>query len=59
MKHCYIFDYCSGEIYHCEVPETCESECSTGVYIEEHYGYRLHSDTHYMIVNNPLNIKEL
>lgn len=59
MNHCYIFDYRTGEIYHCEVPEIDCTDDILGIWIKNHYGYDLHSDTHCMIVSEPINIKDL
>ena len=59
MRHCYIFDYNTGEIYHCEVPEIDCTDDILNIWIFNNYGYKLHSDTHYMIVDNELEIKDL
>lgn len=59
MNHCYIFDYRTGEIYHCEVPTIDYTEDILKIWIKNHYGYDLHSDTYHMIVSKPINIKEL
>ena len=59
MNHCYISDYITGEIYHCEVPEIDCTDDILSIYIYNHYGYKLHDDSHYMITKEPINIKNL
>ena len=59
MRHCYIFDYCTGEIYHCEVPSIDCTDDILARYIECHYGYKLHTDTHHLITDNEQEIQEL
>lgn len=59
MNHCYIFDYRTGEIYHCEVPKIDCTDDILKIWINNNYGYNLHDDTYYMIVKEPINIKEL
>ena len=59
MRHCYIFDYNTGEIYHCEIPAIDCTDDILKLYIYNHYGYRVHDDTHIMITELEQQIKEL
>lgn len=59
MKHCYIFDYSTDDMYHTKLPDNItESNETLENYLSNNLGFQL-STIHYMITESELGIIEL
>lgn len=59
MKHCYVFDYGTGDIYHIKLPDNItESNETLESYLSNNLGFQL-SAIHYMITESELGVIEL
>ena len=58
MRHCYIFDYSTADIYHTKLPDILITNEEIESYLSDNLGFKL-STIHYMITSNELDIIEL
>ena len=59
MKHCYIFDYSTADIYHIKLSDSITvSNEEIESYLSNNLGFQL-SAIHYMITESELGIIEL
>ena len=59
MKHCYIFDYSTADIYHIKLSDSITvSNEEIESYLSNNLGFQL-STIHYMITESELGIIEL
>ena len=58
MKHCYIFDYNTADIYHTKLPNSLITNEEIESYLSNNLGFQL--DTiHYMVTESELGIIEI
>ena len=58
MKHCYIFDYSTADIYHTKLPDILTTNEEIESYLSNNLGFQL--DTiHYMVTESELGIIEI
>ena len=58
MKHCYIFDYNTADIYHTKLPDILITNEEIESYLSNNLGFQL--DTiHYMVTESELGIIEI
>ena len=58
MKHCYIFDYSTSDIYHTKLPDILITNEEIESYLSNNLGFQL--DTiHYMVTESELGIIEI
>ena len=58
MRHCYIFDYNTADIYHTKLPDSLITNEEIESYLSNNLGFQL--DTiHYMVTESELGIIEL
>ena len=58
MKHCYIFDYNTADIYHTKLPNSLITNEEIESYLSNNLGFQL-STIHYMITESELGIIEI
>ena len=59
MKHCYIFDYSTADIYHIKLSDSITvSNEEIEIYLSNNLGFKL-STIHYMVTESELGIIEL
>ena len=58
MKHSYIFDYSTADIYHTELPDSLITNEEIESYLSNNLGFQL-STIHYMITESELGIIEI
>lgn len=59
MKHCYILDYNTGDIYHIKLSDSITvSNEETESYLSNNLGFKL-STIHYMVTESELGIIEI
>ena len=57
MRHCYIFDYSTSDIYHTELPKSISTNEEIESYLHN-LGFELDC-IHYLITKNQINIIEI
>ena len=58
MRHCYIFDYSTADIYHTKLPDSLITNEEIESYLSNNLGFQL--DTiHYMVTESELGIIEI
>ena len=58
MRHCYIFDYSTADIYHTKLPDILTTNEEIESYLSNNLGFQL--DTiHYMVTESELGIIEI
>ena len=58
MRHCYIFDYNTADIYHTKLPDSLITNEEIESYLSNNLGFQL--DTiHYMVTESELGIIEI
>lgn len=58
MRHCYIFDYSTADIYHIELPDILITNEEIESYLSNNLGFKL-STIHHMVTESELGIIEL
>ena len=58
MKHCYIFDYNTADIYHTKLSDILTTNEEIESYLSNNLGFQL-STIHYMITESRLGIIEI
>lgn len=58
MKHCYIFDYNTADIYHTKLSDSLTTNEEIESYLSNNLGFQL-STIHYMITESELGIIEI
>ena len=58
MKHCYIFDYNTADIYHTKLPDILITNEEIESYLSNNLGFKL-STIHYMVTESRLGIIEI
>ena len=58
MKHCYIFDYNTADIYHTKLPDSLITNEEIESYLSNNLGFQL-STIHYMVTESELGIIEI
>ena len=58
MRHCYIFDYNTADIYHTKLPDILITNEEIESYLSNNLGFQL-STIHYMITESKLCIIEI
>ena len=58
MRHCYIFDYNTADIYHTKLPDSLIINEEIESYLSNNLGFQL-STIHYMITESELGIIEI
>ena len=58
MRHCYIFDYNTADIYHIKLPDILITNEEIESYLSNNLGFQL-STIHYMITESKLCIIEI
>ena len=58
MKHCYIFDYNTADIYHTKLPDSLITNEEIESYLSNNLGFKL-STIHYMVTESELGIIEI
>ena len=58
MKHCYVFDYSTADIYHTKLPDILMTNEEIESYLSNNLGFQL-STIHYMITESRLGIIEI
>ena len=58
MRHCYIFDYNTADIYHTKLPDSLITNEEIESYLSNNLGFQL-STIHYMITESELGIIEI
>ena len=58
MRHCYIFDYNTADIYHTKLPDILISNEEIESYLSNNLGFQLDC-IHYMITESELGIIEI
>ena len=58
MRHCYIFDYNTADIYHIKLPDSLITNEEIESYLSNNLGFKL-STIHYMITESELGIIEI
>ena len=58
MKHCYVFDYSTADIYRTELPDILTTNEEIESYLSNNLGFQL-STIHYMITESELGIIEI
>ena len=58
MRHCYVFDYSTADIYHTKLPDSLITNEEIESYLSNNLGFQL--DTiHYMVTESELGIIEI
>ena len=58
MKHCYIFDYNTADIYHTKLPDILITNEEIESYLSDNLGFQLNT-INYMITESELGIIEI
>lgn len=58
MRHCYIFDYNTADIYHTKLPDSLITNEEIESYLSNNLGFKL-STIHYMVTESELGIIEI
>ena len=58
MRHCYIFDYSTADIYHIKLYDITMDNEEIESYLSNNLGFKL-SNIHYMITESELGIIEI
>ena len=58
MRHCYIFDYSTADIYHTKLPDILTTNEEIESYLSNNLGFQL-STIHYMVTESELGIIEI
>ena len=58
MRHCYIFDYNTADIYHIKLPDILITNEEIESYLSNNLGFKL-STIHYMVTESELGIIEI
>lgn len=59
MKHCYVFDYNTADIYHTKLSDNIAANTEyTENYLHNYFKFKL-SNIHYMITESELGIIEI
>ena len=58
MRHCYIFDYSTADIYHTKLPDSLITNEEIESYLSNNLGFKL-STIHYMVTESELGIIEI
>lgn len=58
MRHCYVFDYSTADIYHTKLPDSLITNEEIESYLSNNLGFQL-STIHYMITESELGIIEI
>ena len=58
MKHCYIFDYNTADIYHTKLPDNLNNNEEIETYLYRTLGFKSNS-IYYMITESKLGIIEI
>lgn len=58
MRHCYIFDYNTADIYHTKLPDSLITNEEIESYLSGNLGFQL-STIHYMVTESELGIIEI
>ena len=58
MRHCYIFDYSTADIYHTKLPDSLTTNKEIESYLSNNLGFKL-STIHYMVTESELGIIEI
>ena len=58
MRHCYIFDYNTADIYHTKLPDSLIINEEIESYLSNNLGFKL-STIHYMVTESELGIIEI
>ena len=58
MRHCYVFDYSTADIYHTKLPDILTTNEEIESYLSNNLGFQL-STIHYMITESRLGIIEI
>ena len=58
MKHCYILDYSTADIYHIKLSDILTTNEEIESYLSNNLGFKL-STIHYMVTESELGIIEL
>ena len=58
MRHCYIFDYSTADIYHTKLSDILTTNEEIENYLSNNLGFQL-STIHYMVTESELGIIEL
>ena len=58
MKHCYIFDYNTADIYHTKLLDILITNEEIESYLSNNLGFKL-STIHYMVTESELGIIEI
>ena len=58
MRHCYIFDYNTADIYHTKLPDILITNEEIESYLSNNLGFKL-STIHYMVTESKLCIIEI
>ena len=58
MRHCYVFDYSTADIYHTKLPDILTTNEEIKSYLSNNLGFQL-STIHYMITESRLGIIEI
>ena len=58
MKHCYIFDYSTADIYHIKLSDILTTNEEIESYLSNNLGFKL-STIHYMVTESELGIIEI
>lgn len=58
MKHCYIFDYSTADIYHVKLSDSIFTNEEIESYLSNNLGFQLDC-IHYMVTDSELGIIEI
>lgn len=58
MRHCYIFDYTTADIYHTKLQDILITNEEIESYLSDNLGFKL-SNIHYMVTESELGIIEI
>ena len=58
MRHCYVFDYSTADIYHTKLPDSLVTNEEIESYLSNNLGFKL-STIHYMVTESELGIIEI
>ena len=58
MRHCYVFDYSTADIYHTKLSDILTTNEEIESYLSNNLGFQL-STIHYMVTESELGIIEL
>ena len=58
MRHCYVFDYSTADIYHTKLSDILTTNEEIESYLSNNLGFQL-STIHYMVTESELGIIEI